>query len=443
MAENIFVRSFCEAHERLVCTTSADLNFDNYTDVGKYYIYEDTGNGTNKQYIVLVDYSKDGCKTQTKLCSGNIESRCYKDEMWGEWEKVQGENKLPADFATIYNYGDSSVVPSDASLFTFTELDNGTFSIAAASTQIAGDIVIPFEYKGKPVTAIPEHGFRACTNMTSIIIPNSIREIGQQAFHSCQFTKLIMPGSVKTIERYTFFGCNKMTDLIISEGVETLKENAFHSCTSITHIEIPQSLTEIGVDAFEGAGKVKDIYYNGSKKQFDTLNVGADLLWQATIYCSYVDETALAKAQKDIDTQSADIKKNKENISTLSTGLAALQADILKGMQIKEFILYPGETFEIKPNTIFVAFPPDKTMEIYKADGTAAATNAGIIGAVCSEMNASDNMFRACTFYQQSGALMASYTASYFYFKEGAYIKYTGTSGYTRVLCNVPVSAEE
>lgn len=90
MAENIFVRSFCEAQERLVCTTSAELNFDNYTDVGKYYIYEDTGNGKNKQYIVLVDYSKEGCKTQTKLCSGNIESRCHKDDAWTAWKSTTG-----------------------------------------------------------------------------------------------------------------------------------------------------------------------------------------------------------------------------------------------------------------------------------------------------------------------------------------------------------------
>ena len=86
-----------------------------------------------------------------------------------------------------------------------------------------------------------------------------------------------------------------------------------------------------------------------------------------------------------------------------------------------------------------MAFPPDKNMELYKADGTKAVADAGIIASVCSEVNSDDSMFRACTIYSQAGILTSSYEASYFYLKEGAYVKYAGNTGYARVLCNTPI----
>lgn len=206
----------------------------------------------------------------------------------------------------------------------------------------------------------------------------------------------------------------------------------FNACNVITCIEIPSTLSSIynsdntnneGEYTFSCSSAVNnvDVYYNGTRKQFDALNVGEYLLNKGTIYCKYVDESEFSK---------------QDDLSKLTTAF-------LKGMQIKEFILWQGDTFTIKPNTIFIAFPPDKTMEIYKSDGTAVATSAGIIGAVCSEINESDIKFRAATFYQQSGVLGTSdYEASYFYFEEGAYIKYTGSGGYARVLCNIPVVLE-
>ena len=332
-------------------------------------------------------------------------------------------------------YGDSNLLPSDSSLFTFTELEDGTYAVAPKDkTTISGDIVIPYEYNGKKVTAINNANnwecFRDCKGITSIVFPNTITLIGTSAFQGCNFTEITIPGSVKKISNYAFFGCNKLNDVILGDGVEEMGKAVFNACNYITHIEIPSTLSSIYSSddnaSFSCSSAVNnvDVYYNGTRKQFEALNVGKNLLNKGTIYCKYVDESEFSK---------------QDDLSKLTTAF-------LKGMQIKEFILYPGQTFTMKPNTIFVAFPPDKTMEIYKVDGTRVASEAGIIGAVCSELkydkDVSKYQFRACTLYQQKGLLGTDYEASYFYFEEGAYIKYTGSSGYARVLCNVPVEIE-
>lgn len=53
----------------------------------------------------------------------------------------------------------------------------------------AGDVIIPerVEYNGStyPVTSITYDAFKDCPNLTSITIPNSITNIGSEAFYYC------------------------------------------------------------------------------------------------------------------------------------------------------------------------------------------------------------------------------------------------------------------
>ena len=62
------------------------------------------------------------------------------------------------------------------------------------SAELSGDIVIPSTYKDKPVTSIPNSGFENCTNITSIIIPDSVSTIGFAAFKNCSsITSITLP----------------------------------------------------------------------------------------------------------------------------------------------------------------------------------------------------------------------------------------------------------
>ena len=368
-------------------------------------------------------------------------------------------NAMIKDDELLKYYGTTNIQPSGSELFTFTGLEDGTYAVAPKDKKtISGDIVIPYEYNNKLVTAINNadeyRAFYECKGITSIVLPNSITLIGKEAFNGCSFSEITIPRSVKKILNYAFYSCVKLNKVILKEGIEEINYRAFYGCNNLLYIEIPKGTISIGEEAFEGtttqpnydAGIKKQIYYAGTKTEFDTLKNTGGLVWNSDIHCNYTDETTIKNAQTDIINQRNAISENKKDIKSLSTDLSELKTAFLKGMQIKEFILCSGDTFVLKPNTIFVAFPPDKTMEIYKVDGTRVASEAGIIGAVCSELkydkDVSKYQFRSCTLYQQKGLIGTDYEASYFYFEEGAYIKYTGSSGYARVLCNVPVTVD-
>lgn len=90
MAE--FTTRFGEIIKKQICTTSAELNFDDFTDEGTYEIYEDVGNGQTRVYFLTVDKSASGsCVSQTRLHCGTMSYRHYTaDGKWTSWQTNTG-----------------------------------------------------------------------------------------------------------------------------------------------------------------------------------------------------------------------------------------------------------------------------------------------------------------------------------------------------------------
>ena len=105
-------------------------------------------------------------------------------------------------------------------------------------TNISGDIAIPktILYKSKQysVTAIGDRAFAHC-DITSIKIPDSIVNIENFAFYSCEaLTSVEIPNSVTSIGCYTFSGCNNLTAIKIPRSVTNMRNWAFSYCSKLT-----------------------------------------------------------------------------------------------------------------------------------------------------------------------------------------------------------------
>ena len=91
MAENVFTQRFYNIVKKQICTSSEDLNFDNYTAAGTYEIHESLGNGLSRVYFLTVDKSAGGHCTQTRTYCGKVEYRnCTASGAWTEWESRTG-----------------------------------------------------------------------------------------------------------------------------------------------------------------------------------------------------------------------------------------------------------------------------------------------------------------------------------------------------------------
>ena len=97
-------------------------------------------------------------------------------------------------------------------------------------------------------------GIGTCTE-TDIVIGISdnryVTTIGEYAFHYCtSLTSIELPDSLTTIGYCAFDWCTSLTSIELPESLTTIGELAFYYCTSLTSIELPDSLTTIGDRAF-------------------------------------------------------------------------------------------------------------------------------------------------------------------------------------------------
>ena len=65
------------------------------------------------------------------------------------------------------------------------EIGNAGVTISDCNWLAEGELVIPNEIEGSPVTSIGEAAFWNCSSLTSIIIPETVTSIGGDAFYSC------------------------------------------------------------------------------------------------------------------------------------------------------------------------------------------------------------------------------------------------------------------
>ncbi|MBQ7886083.1 MAG: leucine-rich repeat domain-containing protein [Clostridia bacterium] len=72
-------------------------------------------------------------------------------------------------------------------------------------------------------------------------------------------TSVEIPGSVTEIGMAAFHGCSALTSIVIPKGVTKIGEYAFFGCSSLESVEIPDSVTEIGERAFECCSSLKSI----------------------------------------------------------------------------------------------------------------------------------------------------------------------------------------
>ena len=150
-----------------------------------------------------------------------------------------------------------------------------------------GDIVIPDEYRGKPVTSIANSAFAGSTDITSVTIGKNVRSIGKSAFIRCEvlvkvefaegsqltsigeyalqsckkLESITLPDNLENVPAYIFSWCEGLRSVTVGENTKTICEYAFSSCEALESISLPDALTTINEYAFADCKLLSDFTF--------------------------------------------------------------------------------------------------------------------------------------------------------------------------------------
>ena len=150
-------------------------------------------------------------------------------------------------------------VPNETPWFTVVD---GVLYFDATYYSGSSELIVPESVNGQTVTALGSSCFRDCTNLTTVILPDTLRVIEENAFSDC----------------------TSMRGIFIPAGVEYIGVSAFSNCISLEAVSIPGSVTFIGSRCFYGCEKLFYILFDGEYAAWQAL-YGEHINIQTRIYC--------------------------------------------------------------------------------------------------------------------------------------------------------------
>ena len=117
--------------------------------------------------------------------------------------------------------------------------------------QVTGRLEIPEKVKGITVTEIDEKAFYKWDGITSLIVPDTVKEIEKEAFKYCY--------SLKSAD--------------LGKKLTKIEDNAFYGCDSLVEVRLPSTLKSIGYGAFQSCGELNDIYFNGTVSKWNSIKL--------------------------------------------------------------------------------------------------------------------------------------------------------------------------
>ena len=240
--------------------------------------------------------------------------------------------------------------PTMDGLYTYS-ISEGTATIKSCDPSLSGNIIIPARLGGYPVTKIGSYAFDDCSKITSISLPEGMREIEVYAFENCSglisvkipasvtvidieafsncsnlagiwvdsantvyssdtfgvlyskdYKKIIrapmnladpytIPESIDAIGDRAFYGCKNLKKVVIPDGITDIDWYAFSNCTSLETIVLPSSITSIGSEVFRGCTSLTDVLYKGTEETWNTIIIknGNSSLTSAKRQYNYCD----------------------------------------------------------------------------------------------------------------------------------------------------------
>jgi len=162
-----------------------------------------------------------------------------------------------------------SAATTEGLRFAVTSEENGTAAVTGIEESVAGYVYIPsytlINGREYAVTEIANDAFRANSNITTLILSDTVERIGDRAFMSAKGLK----------------------EVITRDSLTHIGELAFAACSALDTLYLGAGLSFVGMDCFSICRSLEEIHYASDEEAFNAIGGYQDFSGFTVIYSSY------------------------------------------------------------------------------------------------------------------------------------------------------------
>ena len=152
------------------------------------------------------------------------------------------------EFSEGEDFLDSGRASANLFGYFFYEIDRtGNINITKYAGREA-NVIVPEMINGKKVTSIAKSAFYNNSYITSVMLPGSVKYIGEESFRECDNLKKVSMSGVTEIGKAAFMECTNLDDIDLSK-VEKISVEAFYK-SGIKEVNLASLKGIIGYDTF-------------------------------------------------------------------------------------------------------------------------------------------------------------------------------------------------
>lgn len=190
----------------------------------------------------------------------NVEEIHFPDSLSNIYPRRIEETKF---YRTKENWVDGVLYAGNHLVKADTAVVSGTYTVKEGTTVIdclafqecnkLTEVIFPDSLK-----RIDDSAFNKCENLEKADFPENLEHIGSYAFSNCPLKEILIPASLRSLERGAFRN-TEITEITIPETLEHISDEAFAGCKGLTEVTIPEGVKEMGYSVFSRCENLEKI----------------------------------------------------------------------------------------------------------------------------------------------------------------------------------------
>lgn len=131
----------------------------------------------------------------------------------------------------------------------------------ATALDLTGTIT---DSSGTPCVIIEDSGSTGRYQITSVLLPDTVKRISASAYSNAALSSINFPASLESIGYSAFYGSALREADLSKTRITTLESSTFSNCASLTSVQLPSTLTFIEGSAFYNCTSLTEITLNAT-----------------------------------------------------------------------------------------------------------------------------------------------------------------------------------